>query len=85
METILILASIILPIVLACVELVKRTVNLPKNLLPLIALVVGLAIGAAASPFTDLDIVLRLWAGAFAGLAATGLFEIGNNRPGTTR
>lgn len=85
MEMVLILATIILPIVLAVVELVKRTANIPKNLLPLIALVVGLLIGAASSPFTELDIILRLWAGGFAGLAATGLFELGNSRPGTTK
>ncbi|MGD6899352.1 holin [Bacillus infantis] len=85
METVLVLATIILPIVLAFVELIKRTVDLPKNLLPLIALIVGLIIGASASPFTDLDIILRMWAGAFAGLAATGLFELGNNRSGTTK
>lgn len=85
METVLILATIILPIVLAFVELVKRTFDIPKNLLPLIALVVGLLIGVAASPFTDLELILRLWAGAFAGLAATGLFELGANRPGTTK
>ncbi|SEQ11509.1 hypothetical protein SAMN04487883_10344 [Bacillus licheniformis] len=41
---------------------------------------IGLLIGAAAYPFTDLELVLRLWSGGLAGLTATGLFEIGKNR-----
>lgn len=85
METVLILATLVLPIVLALVELVKRTVNVKKNLLPLIAFGIGLVIGAVSTPFTDLDLVLRLWAGGLAGLAATGLFELSAHRPGTTK
>lgn len=86
MEQVLIFATIILPIVTALVELVKRTISLPKNILPLISLLVGLVIGAAAYPFSDLDLVMRLWAGGFAGLAATGLFELAiNKREGNTK
>lgn len=85
MEEVLLFATVLAPIVLALVELVKKTADLPVNLLPLIALVIGLLVGAAASPFTDLDIVLRLWAGGFAGLSATGLFELVKERAGTTK
>lgn len=80
METVLIFASVLSPIILALVELVKKTFRVPKNLIPLVSLLIGLLIGAAAYPFTDLDLVLRLWAGGLAGLTATGLFEIGKNR-----
>lgn len=85
MEEVLLFATLLAPIVLSLVELVKKTVDLSVNLLPLIALVIGLLIGASASPFTDLDIVLRLWAGGFAGLSATGLFELVKDRVGTTK
>lgn len=86
MEQVLIFATILLPIVTALVELVKRTISLPKNIIPLISLIVGLIIGAAAYPFSDLDLVMRLWAGGFAGLAATGLFELAiNKREGSTK
>jgi hypothetical protein len=86
MEKILIFATVILPIVTALVELVKRTVSLSKNIIPLVSLLVGLIIGAAAYPFTDMELVLRLWAGGFAGLAATGLFELAiNKREGNTK
>jgi len=80
MQEVMIFATALAPIILALVELVKKTVNksgkVPANLIPLIALGIGLLVGAAASPFTDLDLVLRLWAGGLAGLSATGLFEL---------
>lgn len=85
MEQVLIFATVLLPIVTAVVELIKKTVNLPKNLIPMISLVVGLFIGAIAYPFTDFELILRLWAGGFAGLAGTGLFEIMNKRDGMTK
>ena len=79
-------ASVLAVFVLALVQLVKTTVNLPKNIVPLSGVVIGIAVGAAASPFTDWDLVLRLWAGGLAGLSATGLFELGlNKRDGGTK
>ena len=72
MEEVLLFATVLLPIVTALVELIKK--------------VVGLIIGAVATPFTDFDIVLRLWAGGLAGLAGTGLFElVAKKRPGQTK
>ena len=78
------LATLISPVVLALVELVKRTVNLPKKYLPLLALALGLFVGGLSFPLTDLDLAMRLWAGGLAGLSATGLFELSKNREGTT-
>ncbi|WP_117168885.1 holin [Paraliobacillus sediminis] len=86
MEQVLIFATVLLPIVTALVELVKKTVNLPKNIVPAVSFVVGIAIGAVAYPFSDLDLIMRLWAGGFAGLAGTGLFELAvNKREGNTK
>ncbi len=86
MQLVLAFASTLAVVVLALVQLVKTTVNVPKNILPLIGLTVGLLIGAAAYPFSDLELVLRLWAGGLAGLSATGLFELAlNKRQGTTK
>ncbi|MEK4188118.1 holin [Paenibacillus sp. FSL L8-0494] len=79
-------ASVIAVFVLAGVQFVKTSFNVPKNILPLIGLVIGLLIGAAAYPFTELGLVLRLWAGGLAGLSATGLFELAfSKRDGTTK
>nr|WP_110944975.1 holin [Paenibacillus phocaensis] len=85
MNNVMAFASVLAVFVLALVQLVKTTINLPKNIVPLIGVVIGILVGAAASPFTDLDLVLRLWAGGLAGLSATGLFELGNKRDGGTK
>lgn len=86
LTNVLAFASVIAVFVLAGVQFVKKTVKIPNNVLPVIGLVIGLLIGAAAYPFTDLDLTLRLWAGGLAGLSATGLFELAfSNRSGTTK
>jgi hypothetical protein len=82
MQDVLVFATIISPVILALVELVKGTFPIRKNFVPLAALVLGLVVGYAAMPFTDLDLTLRLWAGGLAGLAATGLFELVTPRKG---
>lgn len=80
MEQVLIFATVLAPVVTALVELVKRSAPIPKGVIPVVSLLVGMLIGAAAYPFTDLDLVLRLWSGGLAGLAATGLFELTLNK-----
>lgn len=85
MNEVLLFATILAPIILAVVQLIKVTADIPKNYIPLIAFAVGIFIGYAASPFTELDVVLRLWAGGLAGLSATGLFELGNKHEGTSK
>ena len=85
MNEVLLFATILAPIILAVVQLIKVTADIPKNYIPLIAFAVGIFIGFAASPFTELDVVLRLWAGGLAGLSATGLFELGNNHEGSSK
>ena len=76
MESVLLFATVISPIILALVELVKSAVNIPKKFIPLTALVLGIWVGLIAQPFTELDLFLRLWAGGLAGLSATGLFQL---------
>lgn len=85
LNQVLIFGSILVPIISALVELLKKTINLPKNYVPLLSLVLGLLIGALAYPFTDFEITLRLWAGGLAGLSATGLFELFKPRKGNTK
>lgn len=85
MLNVLILATILLPIITAVIELVKRAVKVKKNYIPLMSVVLAMVIASLAYPFTDLNLTLRLWAGAFAGLASTGLFEIAKYREGFTK
>lgn len=85
MINVMTLATVLAPIILAVIEVIKRTVAFKKNVVPLISLLVGIIVGIAAVPFTELDIIYRMWAGAFAGLSATGLFELVANRSGYTK
>lgn len=85
MQEVMIFSTLLAPIILALVQLVKTTVNVPNNVIPAIALGLGLLVGFAAVPFTDLDLTMRLWAGALAGLASTGTFELFATRQGTSK
>ncbi|WP_175073140.1 holin [Terribacillus sp. AE2B 122] len=77
MEEVMTFASIISPIVIALVQLIKKTITVNKRYLPLISLLIGILVGFLTWPFTDMDVVLRLWSGGFAGLAASGLYSLG--------
>lgn len=85
MEKVMIFAAVLAPILTALMQVVKSSFTLPKNHVPLISLALGAGIGAAAASFTDLDLVMRVWAGGFAGLSSVGLFELFNHRNGITK
>lgn len=86
LNNVLAFATLISVFVLALVQLVKNSVNVPRNLVPWIGLIIGLLIGGVAYPFSDLNLTLRLWGGGLAGLSATGLFELVlSNRAGGTK
>lgn len=74
---ILLFATILAPMITAFFQLAKQvTEGIPKRYIPLMALIIGIAVGALGQPFTDMELVSRLWAGALGGLGATGLFEM---------
>lgn len=85
MADVLIYASILTPIIIALVEVIKKAVNIKDNFIPAMSLVVGLAIGYLGMNFTELDLINSLWAGALSGLSAVGLFEVGKKRDGMTK
>lgn len=86
LTNVLAFASVLAVFVLALVQLAKKSINMTTNIVPLVGLVIGILVGAAAYPFTDLDLILRLWAGGLAGLSATGLFELAfSDRKGETK
>lgn len=74
MTEILAMATVIAPVTLGVVEAFKRATNVNNNLLPIVAILLGMALGCAAY-FLDAEIGIRIWAGGISGLAATGLFE----------
>lgn len=80
------LVTFVAPVVTGLVEIVKRAVTLKNNLIPLVALLVGVLVGFATQPiFPDVDLYLRLWAGGLAGMTSVGLYEFGTKREGTTK
>lgn len=84
MLEVMIFATVLAPVVLALVQLFKQ-INVPKTLVPLIAVMIGIAIGIVAQPFTDMNLTLRIWAGGLAGLSSTGLFELIKTNNGYTK
>lgn len=80
MDEILLFATVLAPVIIALTELVKRSYELEKRFIPLIALVIGLVVGGLATNFGDIDLVTRLWAGGIAGLSASGLFKLATKK-----
>lgn len=78
MVEILAMATIIVPVTWGVLQVVKTATNANKRFIPLMAVVLGIALGIGAV-FLEADLVLRIWAGGISGLAATGLFELGKN------
>lgn len=76
MEEALKFATVIAPVTLALVQMIKLTSKINKRIIPLIALAIGLVIGILSAPLSDLDLWLRMWSGGFAGLSAVGLYEL---------
>ncbi len=54
LNIVLAFASTLSLIILALVQALKTAVAIPKNLIPVIGIVIGVGIGAAAYPFTEL-------------------------------
>lgn len=50
LNSVLAFASVLAVFVMALVQLVKNSVNLPRNVVPAVGLVIGLLVGAAAYP-----------------------------------
>lgn len=82
MDGVLVLATAIGVIVAAVMQLVKMTYSAARsgkeinhNWIPLLSVIVGALIGLAVAPFTTMDLMLRLWAGAISGFMASGIYE----------
>lgn len=71
-------ATLIAPVVTGVVQAFKKAGNISKQYLPLVAIVIGMILGALAF-FIDPSLAVRLWAGGISGLASVGLFELGKN------
>lgn len=75
MTSVLAFATVIGVVVGAFMEMIKRSTKIPANYIPAVSFAVGLFVGAVAYPFTDMELILRLWAGGIAGWMASGIYE----------
>lgn len=82
MDGVLVLSTAIGILVAALMQLAKSSYTaftkgkeINPNWIPMLAVVVGMIVGLAVAPFTTLDWVLRLWAGAISGFMASGIYE----------
>ncbi|MEX6262102.1 hypothetical protein AB6F19_08590 [Staphylococcus haemolyticus] len=88
MESIIAFATVISVITIALTQLVKQ-VGVPKNIVPLIAIGIGVVLGGITAFIpeivTELSIGGRLLAGLISGLMATGIWETVRPRTGSTK
>nr|WP_216682479.1 holin [Enterococcus innesii] len=79
MKGILIAASVIAPLVVGFTGLIKTQFD-NYRILPVINVITGILLGVLfAMSFTPGEVILYAWAGAVAGLAASGLFDLGSS------
>ena len=84
MEQIIAFAAVIAVITTALTQVVKKASIIPKNIIPVVAMVLGAIIGGVSvfipEIVTELSIAGRLLAGLISGLMATGLWEAFKNK-----
>lgn len=89
MEQIIAFAGIISVITIALTQVVKKASVVPKNIIPIISMVIGVAVGGVTAFIpeivTELSIAGRLLAGLISGLMATGIWETLSKREGNTK
>ncbi|MGO1998144.1 MAG: holin [Staphylococcus equorum] len=89
MEQIIAFAGIISVITIALTQVIKKASVVPKNIIPIISMVIGVAVGGITvfipEIVTELSIAGRLLAGLISGLMATGIWETFNRRTGNTK
>ncbi|MGL4008856.1 holin [Staphylococcus nepalensis] len=88
MEQIIAFAGIISVITIALTEVIKRTKAIPKNIIPIISIFIGVVVGGLTAFIpeivSELSIAGRLLAGLISGLMATGIWETFKDKKGTS-
>jgi len=69
-------AAIMVAIVLAVSEVLKKTFNLNTQYMPITSVVIGIFIGLVLWPLSDYPVYVMLMAGFIAGLTASGTFDL---------
>ncbi|MEK8198320.1 hypothetical protein [Lysinibacillus sp. FSL M8-0134] len=69
-------AAIMVAIVLAVSEILKKTFNLNTQYMPITSVVIGIFIGLVLWPLAEYPVYVMLMAGFIAGLTASGTFDL---------
>ncbi|MEA0565046.1 hypothetical protein [Lysinibacillus irui] len=70
------LAAIMVAIVLAVAEVLKKTFNLDTQYMPITSVVIGIFIGLVLWPLSEYPVYVMLMGGFIAGLTASGTFDL---------
>lgn len=89
MEQIIAFAGIISVITIALTEVIKRTKAIPKNIIPIISIFIGVVVGGLTAFIpeivSELSVAGRLLAGLISGLMATGIWETFKDKKGSNK
>lgn len=82
----LVLASALALVVPLAMSAIKSAFNLPNNVVPLVAIILGAVLGGLSIPlFPQVSVFILIWAGAIAGAGGVGLREVVTQRDGYTK
>lgn len=70
------IAAIMVAIVLAVAEVLKRTFKINTQYMPITSVVVGIFVGFVFWPLSEYPLYMMVMAGFIAGLTASGTFDI---------
>lgn len=70
------IAMVMVAIVLAVTEILKKTFNLNTQYMPITSVVIGIFIGLVLWPLSEYLLYVMLMAGFIAGLTASGTFDL---------
>jgi len=76
LTNIFMIAMVMVAIVLAVAEVLKKTFNLNTQYMPITSVVIGIFIGLVLWPLSEYPVYIMLIAGFIAGLTASGTFDL---------
>ena len=76
LTNIFMIAMVMVAIVLAVAEVLKKTFNLNTQYMPITSVVIGIFIGLVLWPLSEYPVYVMLMAGLIAGLTASGTFDL---------
>ena len=76
LTNIFMIAMVMVAIVLAVAEVLKKTFSINTQYMPITSVVIGIFVGFAFWPLSEYPLYIMLIAGFIAGLTASGTFDI---------